>query len=400
MSVSVPYRPEHLKMAQELVAEMHRNNGLAPVDLDQFWADQNAGIGNPFGDIPQVPLGAILTDECVYAELGIEEDYWRYAHDDEWRLSLNKAYNDLAERIVGRRILSEAPRNPENEYPPIKELHDIFEAKNVWHDQSWWLMQSANTPSELEALIDRVEGRIEGGKLRDFILPEGWEEAKARLLPRGIKPALYRDQRGPITFATSIYGSENLIMLILVMPELAERFSQVILRTMLEIGRIRDEEAGYTPESAPHGFGFRDDNCCLMTPEMYELFGLPVLRGMFERYSPDPGDLRYQHSDSAMGHLLPLLARVGMNRTNFGPTILAEEIRQNLPNAIIDGQLAPFTYSRNEEENIVLEYLRDFEMLKETRGLVFSAAGSINNGTRLTSMRLVMAAIQRFGRYS
>ena len=33
------------------------------------------------------------------------------------------------------------------------------------------------------------------------------------------------------------------------------------------------------------------------------------------------------------------------------------------------------------------------------RGLVWATAGSINNGTRLTSMRLAMAAIQRYGRY-
>ena len=31
--------------------------------------------------------------------------------------------------------------------------------------------------------------------------------------------------------------------------------------------------------------------------------------------------------------------------------------------------------------------------------LVFATAGSINNGSRLTGMRLIMAAIQRYGRY-
>jgi uroporphyrinogen decarboxylase len=101
-----------------------------------------------------------------------------------------------------------------------------------------------------------------------------------------------------------------------------------------------------------------------------------------------------------MAHLLPILGRLNLTRTNFGPTVTVAEIRQHLPHAVIDGQLAPFTYSRNEEENIVLEFLRDFEMAKERRGLMFATAGSINNGTRLTSMRLVMAAIQRYGRYA
>ena len=396
MSIQTPYRPEHARMARELVRETHANKGLAPVDLERFWADQEVACANPFGaGIPQVPLGAVLTSECVYAELGIEEDLWRYSHDDAWRLSLNKAYNDIAERIVGQRILSEEPNDPARQYPAVKGLHDVFEAENIWVDQSWWLQKSANGPDELEALLDRVETR----DIRSFILPENWDEAKERLMPLGIRPNLYRGQRGPVTFAASIYGPEHLIVLLIEKPDLAARFSRLILKTMLEIARVLDEEAGYSPESAPHGFSFCDDNCCLLTPGMYELFGYPVLRGIFDRYSPNPEDRRYQHSDSPMAHLLPIFGRLNMTGVNFGPTVMVSEMRAHLPNAVIEGQLAPFTYSRNEEENIVLEFLRDFEMAREHRGLLFSTAGSINNGTRLTSMRLAMAAIQRYGRY-
>ena len=45
------------------------------------------------------------------------------------------------------------------------------------------------------------------------------------------------------------------------------------------------------------------------------------------------------------------------------------------------------------------EFLRDHEMARETRGLLFTTAGSINNGSRLTGMRLIMSAIQHFGRF-
>ena len=88
-----------------------------------------------------------------------------------------------------------------------------------------------------------------------------------------------------------------------------------------------------------------------------------------------------------------------MTGVNFGPTVTVAEIRQHLPNAIIYGQMAPFTLSRNDEHGILAEFLRDFDMAREKRGLVFSTAGSINNGSRLTAMRLLMAAIQRHGRY-
>jgi len=379
-----------------VVAEAHANDGLAPVDPERFWADQEKAIADPFGpDIPQVPLGIMMSEECVFDELGVEEDAWRYQHDEEWALGLNKAYNDEAERIVGRRLLSEAPRDRSRQHPPAKGLHEVFEARNEWHSGSWWLRQSARDEDELRALLGRVEER----DILSFILPENWHEEKERLMALGVRPPLYRDQRGPVTFAMSVYGVENLIFLIHDKPDLAVRFSEAILNAMLEIARVLDEEAGYTPETAPHGFSFRDDNCALLTPEMYALFAYPILKGIFDRYSPDPGDRRYQHSDSAMGHLLPVLGRLNLTGTNFGPTVSVSEIREHLPNAVIYGQLAPFTFSRNKEERIVAEFLRDFEHAKERRGLVFATAGSVNNGSRLTGMRLIMSAIQHFGRY-
>ncbi len=88
-----------------------------------------------------------------------------------------------------------------------------------------------------------------------------------------------------------------------------------------------------------------------------------------------------------------------LSGTNFGPTLSVAEIRAHCPHAVIDGQLAPFTYSRNEEANMVAEFLRDFDQARDARGLNFTTAGSINNGSRLSGMRLLMATIQRYGRY-
>lgn len=381
-----------------LVSAMKANDGLAPVDIERFWEDDATAQADPFGpDIPQVPLGIRMSWECVFDELGVPEDRVRYRDDPEWALSLRIAYNDRAEPIVGRRLLDESPPSDEPGYPPPKGLHDVFEARNEWHAGSWWLMQSAHGEDELAALLDRVERRNEN--LRDFILPDGWHEAKERLVAQGKTPPLYRGQRGPVTFATSIYGAEDLIFLLHDRPDLAARFRDLILQTMLGIARVLDDEAGYTPQTAPRGFAFCDDNCALLTPDMYELFGYPILKGIFDRYSPDPDDRRYQHSDSAMGHLLPILGRLDLTGTNFGPTVTVAEIREHLPNAVIDGQLAPFIFSRNDEEGMVAEFLRDFAQARGSRGLRFTTAGSINNGSRLTGMRLLMSAIQHCGRY-
>jgi uroporphyrinogen-III decarboxylase len=71
-----------------------------------------------------------------------------------------------------------------------------------------------------------------------------------------------------------------------------------------------------------------------------------------------------------------------------------------MPNTVIQGQLHPFTFMRNERENILNELFRDFEQAKKRKGLLFATAGSVSNGSRLETFRLVMAAIQRYCRYN
>ena len=160
-------------------------------------------------------------------------------------------------------------------------------------------------------------------------------------------------------------------------------------------------ESGRSDDNFEHGFSFADDNSYLMTPEMYKKFGYPILKKVFAKTSPNIEDERYQHSDSAMGHLIPLLADFKLTGCNFGPTVTVQEIRRHMPNTRIDGQLAPFTFMRNNQDKIIEEVRRDCEAAKENdaRGLNFATAGSINNGSLLTSLRTVMAAIQNYGRY-
>ena len=279
----------------------------------------------------------------------------------------------------------------------IAKANDIFEAKNEWSNWSYWIREAANDPDELEALLDRVERRLED--LTGFILPDNWQEEKDRLTSLGENVPLYRGQRGPVTFAMSVYGVENLIYLIMDNPDLAGRFRDLICRAILERAAVLDREAGYANGDAPRGWSWADDNCAMLNAEMYEFFGAPILDAVFSRYSPDRDDRRGQHSDSAMGHLLPILGRFHLHWVNFGPSLSVTEIRNHMPNTVIQGQLAPFTFSRNETANIVAETLRDFEMSREKKGVVFSTAGSINNGSRLSGLRLIMYVIQRYCRY-
>lgn len=387
-----------------LLEQMHKHDWLAPVDLDRFWADDTKAKADPFApDCPQVPCGVMMAGEAVWDELGIPEDWTRYEFDPPYRAELHRRYNDIAERIVGRRLLNESVPDASLRYPKTQSLADIFEAGQKWQNGSWWLLEAAHNEDELKSLLDRVEKRLDPRNprtLRDFVLPPEWDAEKDRLTRLGVKPPLYRGQRGPVTFATSIYGPENLLYLILDHPELAGRLRDVIQRAMLGLGKVLDDEAGWTPDSDfGRGFWFADDNCALLTPDMYEFFGYPILKAIFGRYAPRPDDTRFQHSDSDMGHLLPTLGWLKLTGVNFGPKVLVEQIRPHLPGAVIEGVLAPFTFSRDDRAGIVNEFLRDFDQARGGKGLKFATAGSINNGSKLAGMRLIMSAIQHFGRY-
>jgi uroporphyrinogen decarboxylase len=367
---------------------------MPAVDLESFWAANDAALRDPFSPACEcLPMGIAMSDECVFDELGIAPEWHRLFHDGEYHAALCRRYNDRAEEVTGRRLVTEeltGDRDPRQ--PSVKTLADIFEARNEWRDDSWsyWLHPSAGTEGELSALLDRVERRLE--RLREFLFP--------RPLPPGTPIPAYRYQRGPVTFATSVYGAENLMYLILDNPDLAGRFRDLILKAILERARIIDGERGGAGEADIRtGWSWADDNCALLSPEMYRFFGFPIVKAVFERYAPRPGDRRYQHSDSAMGHLLPILAAAGLTEVNFGPTLSVSEIRAHLPHAVIHGQLSPMAFARNDAEGIVLQTLRDFEQSRGHRGVVFTTAGSINPGTRLSSMRLVMAAIQEYCRY-
>ena len=372
---------------------------MKPVDLEQFWADDElAHRENCFSkQAPQVALGIRMSGECVFAELNEPGNPWGET-PRERRMDLNRRYNDLAEKIVGKRLLQENFPLPEEVYPSLRGIGEVFGGEYCFDGNVTWLKGSCSTPEELEKMLDRVD-RMD---IEDFILPENWYAEKKRIQETyGPRPPLWRHVRGPVTLATSIYGVENLIFLYYDAPELYERFSRTILRVILEYIRVSTREAGFTMETAPHGFSFADDDCNLLTPEMYEVFGFPVLKEVFALCSPNPEDSRYQHSDSAMGHLLPILGRLDLTGCNFGPTLTVREIRKYLPHARIEGQLAPFTFMRNNEDDIIAEVKRDCEMAKEgdLRGVSISTAGSINNGSLLTSMRAVMYAIQTYGRY-
>jgi uroporphyrinogen decarboxylase len=378
---------------------------MKELDLKQFIKDRDeAWKDNCFNpEAKQVGFGIIMEYECIWDELGINDGLhpWQKRPDDLMKKYISM-YNDKAEEIVGYRILNENYPSKLNIFPAFKRVGDIFEGRYFINNYVEWLEGNASTPEELEALLDRVE-KLD---LESFIIPPDWDKRCKEIYEEtGLSPdpieLLGHFMRGPCTAATSIMGAENFLMLYYDAPELFARFSEVMGDVMLRRTKIIDRLCGYSEENRPHGFQFNDDNCCLLTPEMYEVFGYPILKKIFDYYSPDEKDHRYQHSDSDMGHLIPILARFNLTGVQFGPNITMDLIRPYMPKTRIDGCLAPLVLQRNDEEEIVRQAKRDCETAVKNnwRGLNVAAAGSTNYGTRLSSLRLIEQVIQNFGRY-
>jgi uroporphyrinogen decarboxylase len=363
---------------------------LRELDIAQFWKDDEiAHRDNCFYKGPQTALGIRMSAECVYAELGEEGNPWLPEERSRY-LDLAKRYNDRAEKIVGKRLLNENLPPLDAAFPEIRRIGEVFGGEYTVLNNTEWLGKCFDDEEQLEKKLDEVLSM----DFRAFMLPKNWETEKRRIYETyGIKPSPLRHIRGPVTLACSLMGNEELIFLILDHPRIAEKFSRAIAHAAISMARVCDEEAGITAKSHP-GFSFADDSSCLLTPDMYEFFGYPVLRDVFSVFSPNPNDSRYQHSDSPMAHLLPILGRLDLNGVNFGPTVMVPEIRKYLPRARIDGCIAPFTFMRNDRDALIAETTRDCEADEIYGGVNISTAGSINNGSSLESMRLIMQVIQ------
>ena len=371
---------------------------LYPVDLERFWQDNEASLGKPFSiDKPQVPMSLRTSEGCIWQELGMEPDP-RYYDDPEIHLRLNALYNQKALEVVGRKILPETFIPPQNRFPRPMRIEEIFGSQirriegSATIGYADWVVESIHSIRDLEERLEYVESL----DLSAIVFPEGFDEARERQRAQyGVQRGLGGGIRGPVTAAMSLCGVENVILWLIDYPRQMARFRDLLAQKIVELCTLLRQRTG-TPM---HGFSFSDDNCAMLSPALYERFGLPILEHVFGVFCSDEGDRRYQHSDSEMTHLLPLLARVHLHGANFGPTVDPRAIRREMSRTVIHGQLPPFTFSRGTPQEIAQAVRRDIEWVGGDGGLVVTTAGSVNPGSRLAGLRAAMYAIQTYGRY-
>lgn len=356
---------------------------LAKLDVDAFWVENAKCLDMPFStQKPRAPLTLGLDDHWLLDEIRVPSTV-RYYRDAEYRAEINRQGNQRCQQEIGFRPFSEtvAPPGP-------RRIEEVMGCRTeILEGGTPWLEAGYSTPDELRAALKEIEHldekeilarALEGGR----VLPESREERVVW-------------SRGPATIATSVLGTERFLTWLFDEPDLLHHFFAVLEKSLVQYHRATADAQGATLR----GMAWLDDNCALLSPQLYEEFCFPCLKAVTEAFAQNPEDIRFQHSDSAMGHLLPILARLNLHGVNFGPTVDAASIRAAMPQTVVHGQVAPFTLRNGACQDVRREVRRDFAAAGLEGGIVVTTAGSVPAGTSFESMRGLMIAVQEECRY-
>jgi len=365
--------------------------GSAPqLDCKAFWRENRLCEGKPFRtDKPRAPVAVAVDDHWLLQEMAVPSAV-RYFSDPEYQAETNRLCNDRCEEAIGRRPFSEVP--PSRGCLRIEEV--MGSRKELTEGATPWLERGYDRIEEMRSGLDRIE-RWSDRDLRDVIFSTGGRIAKRGGIAGASKPLATPGSRGPGTMATSILGTMNAMYWLVDYPADMDRFFETMGDIIVRYHGIVEQESGVVYR----GYYWLDDNCALYSPNLYERFCMPAMNRVMEAFAPDPEHYRFQHSDSAMAHLLPLLATFGFHAVNFGPTVSGATIRSFMPRAEIHGLVAPNTLRDKGLEEVVAEVKRDFAEVGGDGGLVVTTCGSISAGTSLESIRGFMWAVQEFCRY-
>jgi uroporphyrinogen decarboxylase len=350
------------------------------LDVDSFWAE-NEHCQDFTTAKPRCGLLFSPDDHWLFEFLQVDSTV-RYYHDKAYRDGLHKEANRWLMEYTGKAFFDEDTW----ETSP-KRIENLFGSEFAYHENSTpWLTPVTGDPHEFAQVLDKVE-KVD---IASWALPEDflaeWEQRKADGKPL---PKLGTGSRGPATIMTSVLPVETVFFWLIDYPELMERFRVLLAEKVVELNTSLRKFSGVTET----GWWITDDNSALFNVRLYKNYCYPVLEQVLNAMAPG-NSRRYQHSDSAMGHLLELQYALGIRVVNYGPTVDAALIREKMPEALIHGQLPPFLLRNGAPEEIRQRVVEDFHKAGLEGGLTVATAGSLAAGTGLGRMRYLMQVVQ------
>ncbi|MDD5349688.1 MAG: uroporphyrinogen decarboxylase family protein [Chthoniobacteraceae bacterium] len=355
------------------------------LDVTAFW-EENAKCEAFTPRKPRCPLGFSPDDHWLFEFLPVPSTL-RYYRDKAYRDGLHRESNRITREYVGRAFFEEDTW----ETSP-KRIENLFGSEFAYHEGGTpWLTAVTEDPEEFARVLDGVEKT----DLESWALPEAYRREWDRRAAEGKPlPSLGGGSRGPATVITSVLSAETAFFWFYDYPELMARFRDLLAEKMVELNGVLRRFSGNT---AP-GWWITDDNCALFNEELYRAYCFPVLRRVMDAFAP--GDAwRYQHSDSAMGHLLDAQRELGIRAGNYGPTVDVALIRAKMPATMIHGQMPPFLLRNGSPAEIEARVMEDFAKDGGAGGLHVTTAGSLAAGTGVGRMRWLMQLVQTHCRY-
>jgi uroporphyrinogen decarboxylase len=361
------------------------------LDVDAFW-EENSLCRAFTPDKPRCALSFSPDDHWLFEFFDIPSTL-RYFQDKPYRDDLHRQANDLLVQYVGLPFFDEdtwetSPRRIEN----------LFGCRFAYHEGSTpWLVPVTDDPTAFSRVLDEAERILASpAAVAEWALPEDFRaEWQAREAQGRALMSLGTGSRGPATVLTSVLRPETLFYWAVDHPALLARFRDLLAAGMLALNRALREFSG----ALGPGWWITDDNAALFNRRLYREYCFPVLRQVLDAFAP--GDARrYQHSDSAVGHLLEMQYDLGIRAVNYGPTVDAGLIRAKMPEAYIIGQMPPFLLRNGSPEEIRAQVRSDFRKAGASGGLEIATAGSLAAGTGLGRMRWLMQVVQTETRLS
>ncbi len=355
------------------------------LDLEAFWAENDQCMAFTTAK-PRCPVSFSPDDHWIFEFVAVPSTV-RYYFDKPYRDDLHRAVNRITLAYVGKAFFDEDTfaHDP-------KRIENLFGCEFTYHEGSTpWLTPVTEDPDEFARVLDRaVETDLETWALPDAFRQE-WETRAAEGKPL---PKLGTGSRGPATIMTSVLRPETVFYWTVDHPHLMRRFRDILAEKMVTFNLVLRAFSG----NDEPGWWITDDNSALFSPTLYAEYCAPVLHRVLDALAPGDAN-RYQHSDSAMGHLLDQQYALGIREVNYGPEVDAALIRAKMPDAWIRGQMPPFLLRNGSPDEIRARVAADFRKAGESGGLEVTTAGSLAAGTGVGRMRFFMETVQELCRY-